>query len=90
MPNTNNAKKSNRRNEIRREHNRMLRTALRTVIKKCRTAATGTDREAAQAAFQTAARQLDRAAAGRLIHKNKAARLKSRLSKGLQPAVAGK
>jgi small subunit ribosomal protein S20 len=89
MPNTNNAKKSNRRNEIRREHNRVLRSALRTVIKKCRTAAAGTDAEAAQAAYQLAVKRLDQAAANRLIHKNKAARLKSRLSKGLKPAAAG-
>ena len=81
MPNTANAKKALRQNEARRLRNRSQRTALRNVIKKFRTAAiAGTDAEATDTAFRTVVRKLDQAAAKNLIHKNKAARLKSRLS----------
>jgi small subunit ribosomal protein S20 len=88
MPNTNNAKKAHRRNEIRREHNRTQRSALRTVIKKFKAAAAGSDRQAAEAAFLKAVQRLDKAAAKQLIHKNTAARTKSRLSKYLKPAAS--
>ena len=81
MPNTASAKKSLRKNEARRLRNRSQRTALRNVIKRFRTAAiAGTDAEATETAFRTVVKKLDQAAAGNLIHKNKAARLKSRLS----------
>ena len=81
MPNTHSAKKALRKNLRRRVRNRSDRTELRTVLKKCRLAAAGTDGDAAQAAFRSAVKQLDQAAAKRLIHKNTAARLKSRLAK---------
>jgi small subunit ribosomal protein S20 len=81
MPNTKNAKKDLRQNQTRRLRNRSNRTSLRTVIKNARIAAAGDDSEAAQAAFRLAVKRLDQAAAKHLIHKNKAARTKSRLSK---------
>ena len=59
----------------------MQRSVLRTTIKKFRLATTGDDREAARAAFRLATKKLDQAAARGLIHCNKAARTKSRLSK---------
>lgn len=81
MPNTASAKKSLRKNEARRLRNRSQRTALRNVIKRFRTAAIGgTDAEATETAFRTVVKKLDQAAARNLIHKNKAARLKSRLA----------
>lgn len=81
MPNTTSAKKALRQNEARRLRNRSQRTALRNVIKKFRTVAiAGTDHEATESAFRTAVKRLDQAAAKNLLHKNKAARLKSRLS----------
>jgi small subunit ribosomal protein S20 len=79
MPNTANAKKALRQNEKRRLRNRAGRSALRTAIKKCRLAATGT-KEEAQEAFRLAVKKLDQSAAKKLIHKNTASRLKSRLS----------
>ena len=85
MPNTKNAKKDLRQNRTRRLRNRSSRTSLRTVIKNARIAATGDDQEAAQSAFRLAVKRLDQAAAKHLIHKNKAARTKSRLSKLLSP-----
>ncbi|MCH7686991.1 MAG: 30S ribosomal protein S20 [Planctomycetes bacterium] len=81
MPNTKNAKKDLRQNRTRRLRNRSHRSALRTVIKDARIKAAGDDPEAAQAAFRLAVKRLDQAAAKHLIHKNKAARTKSRLSK---------
>ncbi len=77
-----------RKANVRRDRNRAARSALKTVVKKCRIAAAGTDKTAAMAAFQLAARKLDQAAAKHLIHKNKAARLKSRLSRLLQAPAA--
>ena len=84
MPNTANAKKALRQNQKRRLRNRSQRSALRTVVKKCRETVTGEDSSLAAEAFRTAAKQLDQAAAKRLIHKNAAARTKSRLSKLLR------
>ena len=81
MPNKAAAKKDLRQNEKRRALNRSQRSALRTVLKKCRAAAAGDDREATQSAFRLAVKKLDQAAAKNLIHKNTAARTKSRLSK---------
>jgi small subunit ribosomal protein S20 len=83
MPNTHSAKKALRKNLRRRVRNRSDRSALRTELKKFRVAAagTGTDREAVTAAFRSAVKHLDQAAAKHLIHKNTAARLKSRLAK---------
>ena len=84
MPNTSSAKKALRQNQARRLRNRSQRSALRTVIKKCRQAATSGDPEAANTAFRLAAKSLDQAAAKHLIHANAAARTKSRLSKLLK------
>ena len=88
MPNTKNAKKALRQSIKRRLHNRMQRSTLRTAVKRCRTAAGGGDVEAAREAFREATKTLDQAAAKNLIHKNVAARTKSRLSKLLKESFA--
>ena len=77
MPNTKSAKKRLRQSAQRREHNKAVRTRLRTAIKKVRSA-----RVAAEATerFREAAKLLDRAADRGLIHRNLAARSKSRLA----------
>ena len=80
MPNNVNAKKAMRQNEKARLRNRAVRTALRTVIRKVREAVATNDPAAKDAAFRLAAKRLDQAAARHYIHRNKAARLKSRLS----------
>ena len=90
MPTTSSAKKALRQNRKCRIRNRSQRTSLRTVLKKARLAATGDDPDAAQAAFRLAVKRLDQAAAKNLIHKNKAARTKSRLSKLMVRAAAEK
>jgi small subunit ribosomal protein S20 len=80
MPNNRNAAKAARQNEKRRLRNRSARSSMRTLVKKVRDAAAGTDPAAAEAALRTAVKRLDQAASKKFIHRNKAARLKSRLS----------
>ena len=58
----------------------MQRSALKTTIKKFRAAVDTGDREAVDVAFRQATKKLDQAAAKNLIHRNKAARTKSRLA----------
>lgn len=77
MPNVKSAEKRMRTNAIRAERNRMFRSRMRTALKKVRGA---TDADTAGAAFKEAASLLDRAARKRIIHPNRAARAKSRLS----------
>lgn len=80
MPNSVNAQKALRQSQKRRDHNRQQRSALRTAIKNVRKAAAAGDIESAQTAFRLATKKLDQAAAKNLIHRNTAARTKSRLS----------
>lgn len=70
-----------RKAATRRERNRTERTSLRSVLKKFRETAAGTDKDAAATAFKAVTKTLDQAAAANLIHANKAARTKSRLAK---------
>ena len=80
MPNTKSAKKRLRQNVGRRARNRAGRSALRTQLKKARTAIAAGDLQASQTEYTQLQKRLDQAAAGRLIHPNAAARLKSRIS----------
>jgi len=81
MPNTESAARALRKMERRRIRNRQQRSALRTSVKKVRTAVTASALPDAQAALALAIKKLDQSAAKRLIHPNKAARDKSRLMK---------
>lgn len=81
MPNSKSATKSLRQSISRRDHNRRQRSTLRTFVKNVRKLAENGDVEKAREIFPTAQKKLDQAAAKNLIHKNKASRLKSRLSK---------
>jgi small subunit ribosomal protein S20 len=80
MPNNRNAAKAMRQANKRRLRNRAARTSLRTVIRKVQDAVTTSDPTAVESALKTAAKKLDQAASKKFIHRNKAARLKSRLS----------
>ncbi len=80
MANTAQAKKRVIQNEKRRLHNASRRSMLRTLIKKVRKAIVTLDYTAATAAFRIAQPVIDRLAAKGLIHKNAAARYKSRLN----------
>jgi small subunit ribosomal protein S20 len=88
MPNSPSAKKSMRKANARRDRNRAARSALRTVLKKFHTTVAGSDAAAAESAFRLVVKKLDQAAAKHLIHKNAAARTKSRLSRHLKKTSA--
>jgi small subunit ribosomal protein S20 len=74
------ALKANRQNIKRREANRQLRSKLRTGLKKLRAAAAGEDKDAAKTAVVGAQSLVDRMASKGIIHRNTAARYKSRLA----------
>lgn len=79
MANSKSALKRQRQNEKRRLHNRIFRTRARTLVKKARTEISAGDLEAAREATRVAVRDLDMAASRGTIHRNNAARRKSRL-----------
>jgi small subunit ribosomal protein S20 len=83
VPKIKSAKKAMRQARSRQERNRTQRSALRTAVKRVRAATA----EAAASAYIVAARLLDRAARKGLIHKNTAARHKSRLAKLIKKAA---
>jgi len=83
LANTQSAIKRNRQNEKRRLRNRNVRGKARTQVKKAKEAIQTGDREAAIANVKEAVKSLDRAASKGVIHKNNAARRKSRLFKQL-------
>ncbi|GAA0858015.1 30S ribosomal protein S20 [Aliiglaciecola litoralis] len=80
MANIKSAKKRAIQAEKRRQHNASRRSMVRTYLKKVNAAISAGDKEAATAAYATATPLLDRMATKGLIHKNKAARHKSRLA----------
>ena len=80
MPNTDSAKKRLRQNKKRRIHNKAIKSSLKTQLRKVHEAVAGDHADGGEAAFQAAVSSLDRAAAKKIIHRNSAARLKSRLS----------
>lgn len=85
MANTKQAVKRNRQNEKRRLRNRSHRSRLRSAIKQVRLAVEQKDAEGAKASLVSAFAQIDSSAGKGIIHRNTAARTKSRLHK----AVAG-
>ena len=84
MANSAQAKKRARQNENQRKHNASLRSMVRTYIKKVVSAIATGDKAAATAAYTTAVPVIDRIADKGIIHKNKAARHKSRLNKHIK------
>ena len=80
MANSPQAKKRARQAEKRRTQNNGQRSLVRTVIKKVITAVDAGDVETAQAAYNSAVPVIDRMADKGILHKNKAARHKSRLN----------
>ncbi|MBK8452030.1 MAG: 30S ribosomal protein S20 [Thiofilum sp.] len=92
MPNIASVKKRVRQSEKRRMQNKHLRSRMRTLVKTAQTTIASGDKEAAQKAFQVAVSVIDSTADKGIVHKNKAARDKSRLNaklKALALANAG-
>jgi small subunit ribosomal protein S20 len=81
MPNIKSAIKRVKTSQKRRALNASQKSALRTSIKSFETAVTASSIEDAQNALKVASTKLDKAATKGLIHKNAAARKKSRLAK---------
>ncbi|MCH2120725.1 MAG: 30S ribosomal protein S20 [Planctomycetota bacterium] len=86
MPNSKSAEKRLRQNAVRRERNRAVKSAVKTQVKKVVSAIRDGNVELAETEYRAAAKQLDRAGAHRVIHKNAAARKKSRLQKLIKAA----
>ena len=84
MANTASARKRARQSETRRQHNASLRSELRTAVKNVRKAIEAVDKAAAATVLQGAASTIDRIADKNIIHKNKAARHKSRLAAAIK------
>lgn len=84
MANIASAKKRARQAQNLRSHNASQRSFLRTNIKKVVNAIAANDKEAAQAAYQAAVPVIDAMVNKGIIHKNKAARHKSRLNSQLR------
>jgi small subunit ribosomal protein S20 len=78
------ARKRARQSEKRRQHNVALRSRMRTFVKKIQVAIEGGDKAAATAAFQEAQPVVDGMVNKGLIHKNKAARSKSRINSAIK------
>ena len=88
MANIASARKAARQSEKRRQHNASLRSRMRTAIKDMVKAIEAGDKSAASAVYQRATSTIDSIADKDIIHKNKAARHKSRLSAKLKALSA--
>ncbi len=88
MANTAQARKRARQNLKRRLHNNSLRSMVRTYIKRVVNAIITGDAEKAKTEYQAAEPVIDRMADKGIIHKNKAARHKSRLSAKIKALTA--
>ncbi|VCU71320.1 30S ribosomal protein S20 [Pigmentiphaga humi] len=84
MANTAQARKRARQAVVRNKHNSSLRSMLRTSIKRVRQAIAAGDKSAATDVLQKATSVIDRVADKKIIHKNKAARHKSRLASAVK------
>jgi small subunit ribosomal protein S20 len=80
MPNSNSAKKRLRQNVVHRDRNRATKSVIRGLIRKVLEAVAAGEVEQSEDNFRLAVKKLDKAAAKKVIHRNQAARLKSRLS----------
>ncbi|HUN91123.1 MAG TPA: 30S ribosomal protein S20 [Burkholderiaceae bacterium] len=80
MANSKQARKRSRQASARNLHNAALRSRLRTAIKSVRKAVAAGDKAAAATVFQKATSIIDSIADKKIVHKNAAARNKSRLA----------
>ena len=87
MANTKNAKKAIKVSARRRDRNKAVRTSINNVFKKALTGITEGAKEATEL-VQAAATEIDKAVTKGVVHKNKAARKKSRLARRLNAAAA--
>jgi small subunit ribosomal protein S20 len=86
MPHSASAKKRHRQNLRNRDRNRATKSEIKTHIRKVLDSISSGDVAAATEQFRTVAKKTDQAAAKNTIHRNRAARIKSRLSARLKAA----
>jgi|TARA_B110000483_G_scaffold164039_1_gene194264 small subunit ribosomal protein S20 len=84
MPNIASAKKRARQTVKLNAHNASLRSELRTMIKKVRKAIDAGDKNVAVTTYANAQSKIDSIADKKIIHKNAAARHKSKLSRAIK------
>ena len=84
MANTKQAAKRAKQSTKSRAANQSMRTTLRSAIKKIQKAIAAGDAKAAEAVYKTEQSVIDHIADKRIIHKNKAARHKSRLAQQIK------
>ena len=81
MANHKSAKKRMRQNEKRRANNRSNRSRLRTEVKKLRDAIEASDKKQSEAQLEPTISLIDKMVNKRILHRNTAARYKSRLTR---------
>ena len=87
MPNTKTAEKASRQNTRRKIRNVKQKDVLKESIKEYKKLVAGSKADAAEKQLSTVFKKLDKAAKTNIIKKNKASRLKSRLSKKIATPV---
>jgi small subunit ribosomal protein S20 len=85
---TKSALKANRQNIKHREHNRQMRSKLRTALKAIRNSLDAKDLTGAKSALSKTVSIVDKMASKGIIHRNTAGRYKSRLSSRLAKVSA--
>ena len=85
---TKSALKANRQNVKRREHNREMRSKLRSALKAIRVSLDAKDVSGAKAALSQTVSIVDKMATKGIIHHNTAGRYKSRLASRMSKATA--
>ena len=88
MANSAQARKRARQNTKRRQHSASQRSMIRTYLKRVNAAIEAKDYDTATTAYNKAVPVIDRMADKGIIHKNKAARHKSRLNKAIKALQA--
>ena len=89
MHNTKSSKKRLRQKIVSRTQNRSTRQAVRSQCRKVTEAILDGDADRAQSEFRLATKKLDRAGAKNIIHRNAAARIKSRMSAKIKAIKQG-
>ena len=85
---TKSALKANRQNVKRRDHNRQMRSKLRTSLKAIRASLDANDMDGAKTALSQTVSLVDKMASKGIIHRNTAGRYKGRLAARLTKATA--
>ncbi len=90
MPNIKSAAKRLKQSIVRNARNRSAKSALRTQAKKVLVAVKAGDIKTAEVELRIASKKYDQAGAKRIVHKNSAARHKSRLAHAIRTAKGSK